>query len=125
MANNSNELGERILLFAGKSEQLRTAAKLPGLPYKEEVAGSNPASPTLKERLPQGEEPPEEGPLGLCVTISSESLVPKLSELRIAECRLPITNGLPLDLVASEENLSSIVTNSLQTTQESGVPPRG
>ena len=39
--NNNSEV--IICLFAGVFEQLRTAAKLLGFPYKEGVAGLNPA----------------------------------------------------------------------------------
>ena len=40
---NNNDSEVIICLFAGIFEQLRTAAKLLGFPYKEGVAGLNPA----------------------------------------------------------------------------------
>jgi hypothetical protein len=50
MANNRNDSEERICLFAVKSEQPQTAANLLSLPYKEGIAGLNPASPQSASR---------------------------------------------------------------------------
>ena len=50
-ANTSSNEKRKTRLFAGISERLRTAAVPSHLPYKEGVAGSNPASPTIIELL--------------------------------------------------------------------------
>src|SRR5215208_1289383 len=57
MVNNRNDSEERICLFAVESEQPQTAANLLSLPYKEGVAGLNPASPTYKSPTNSGASP--------------------------------------------------------------------